>query len=67
MRTDDTGVAQEWLDEAVEAFHAALDADTEHKIAHDRTGQWVNDNVYAIVEALTAAGWKPPPGRDMEG
>jgi hypothetical protein len=65
----DKGVAQQWLDEAVEAFHTALDAhtDTDAEIAHGRAGHWVNDNVYAIVRALLATGWKPPPGQDTEG
>lgn len=66
MSTEDVGIAQEWLDWAVEAFHAALDADTEHQIAHGRTGQWVNDNAYIIVGALLAAGWTPPSGQDTE-
>jgi hypothetical protein len=68
MSTDD-GVAQQWLDEAVEAFHTALDVHrgTDAEIAHGRAGHWVNDNVYAIVRALLATGWKPPPGRDTEG
>jgi hypothetical protein len=67
MSSDDAGIAREWLDEAVEAFHVALDADTERKIAHGRTGQWVNDNAYAIVGALLAGGWEPPLGQDVEG
>ncbi|MDT7666984.1 MAG: hypothetical protein QOD04_6540, partial [Pseudonocardiales bacterium] len=55
MSTDE-GLAQQWLDEAVEAFHTALDAhtDTDAEIAHGRAGHWVNDNVYAIVRALLA-------------
>jgi hypothetical protein len=67
--TDDAAIMREWLDEAVEAFHAALDAHlhTDAEIAHGRAGHWVNDDVYAIVRALIAAGWKPPPGRDVEG
>jgi hypothetical protein len=63
MSTDDVAIAREWLDGAVEAFHTALDAHTgtDAEIAHGRVGHWVHDDVYAIVEALLAAGWTPPP------
>jgi hypothetical protein len=71
MSIDDAAIALEWIEEAVEAFHTALDAHTDTspdtEILHNRADHWINDNVYAIVSALLAAGWTPPPDRGIEG
>ena len=50
------------LDRAIELFHLALDAgpDVHRAAAHGRAGDWVDGSVDWIVEALLAAGWKPP-------
>jgi hypothetical protein len=50
------------LEAATVAFHAALDAHLGVGIqyGHSYEGEFVDANSYAVVEALLAAGWKPP-------
>ena len=46
------------LDQAVEQFHAALDASDD--VYHSRDGDAVEGFASFTVEALLAAGWRPP-------
>ena len=49
------------LRQAVEAFHAALDAGPSWmRSSHGREGDWVDAPAEAVVDALLAAGWTPP-------
>lgn len=55
-----TELTRDELDAALTAFHNALDAYSDHRIAHGREPGWVNDDDAAIVEALLRFGWQPP-------
>jgi hypothetical protein len=58
-----TDVRPDQLEEALDAFHSALDAYPDHRIAHGREPGWVDDHDEAIVEALLNAGWTLPATR----
>lgn len=48
------------LEAATVAFHAALDASDAVGLYHSYANELVDANSYAVVEALLAAGWRPP-------
>lgn len=49
------------LEAAAKAFHSALDAwPGTSPLSHGYEASYVDENSYVVVEALLAAGWKPP-------
>lgn len=61
MRSMNTDEVSPELEAATVALHAALDAHPV-RLGHNYDGEWVDDNSYAVVEALLAAGWTHPAG-----